>query len=98
MNDPVTALIGALRKELEHYGEMLARLDKQQDCIVRRAADEFVVSVENVQEHSIMLQAARRARNEWQARLAVSLGLPPYAQVSELLELVHADYCPLRSA
>ena len=35
----VEELISALREELQQYGEMLARLDDQQQMVFRRAAE-----------------------------------------------------------
>ena len=42
----IKSLVAALREELEQYGEMLARLDDQQELVMRREADGVLQSVE----------------------------------------------------
>jgi len=40
MIESLQNLINALRRELQEYGEMLALLDRQQQLVMARAADE----------------------------------------------------------
>jgi FlgN protein len=70
----IEQLITALREELTHYGEMLARLDHQQDLVVRRQPDEILQSVGSIQAQAAALRTARdqreRCRQELLSRLA----------------------------
>ncbi len=66
MNDnfSLNKLIAALREELQQYGEMLARLDEQQEYAMRRAADELLQSVSAVQEQGRKVSTARQHRQQ----------------------------------
>jgi hypothetical protein len=92
MMDILNDLIHALRDELEQYGEMLARLDEQQEYAMRRAADELLMSVSAVQQQGERVRKARQARSQVLARLAESLALPgetPFSQITPLLPENH---------
>ena len=91
-------LIEALRSELQQYGEMLARLDQQQDSILRRAPDEVLVSVTAVQEQGAAIQAARQTREQCHRRLASDLGHAEPTTLAQLAEAVPPDYQPLLRA
>ena len=47
--DSIEPLISALRQELEHYGEMLALLDRQQEQVKARSAAEIFESISLIQ-------------------------------------------------
>jgi hypothetical protein len=98
MTDPHTDLINALRRELEEYGEMLARLDRQQDAIVRRAADDVLAGVTDVQDQATTLQQSRQAREEVRRRLARHCRRPEDATLTQLAESMPAHYKPLLQA
>ena len=53
MNEALEKMIHALREELQQYGEMLARLDQQQDHVMTRAS-------ENLLEATAGIRAERR--------------------------------------
>ena len=57
----VEKLVGALREELQHYGEMLARLDDQQEMVMRRAPVPLLESIPQVQAQSATLTQARES-------------------------------------
>ena len=92
---PVTSLIDALRQELQQYGEMLARLDQQQQSIMRRAADDVLASVAAVQDQGAAIQSARQVREQTQRKLARHLGQPEKATLVKLAEKLPPDYQPL---
>ncbi len=94
----IKSLVAALREELEQYGEMLARLDDQQELVMRREADGVLQSVEAVQLQSIVIQRAREERERRQIDLAGSSGLPPSADFSALIPALPSDYGLLVSA
>jgi hypothetical protein len=95
MTDPLHALIDALRQELQQYGEMLARLDHQQESIMRRAADDVLVSVTAIQEQGAVIQQARQAREDRQRALAGHFRQPEKSTLAQLAERIPAAYQPL---
>jgi hypothetical protein len=95
MIDPLKALIEALRQELQQYGEMLARLDQQQESIMRRAADDVLASVTSVQDQGAAIQSARQAREETQRQLARHLCQPEQTGLTQPADKMPADYRPL---
>ncbi len=98
MTEPLRALIESLREELGQYGEMLARLDTQQQSIVRRAADEVLCGAAAVQEQAAILHAAQARREQDCRSLAASLRAPEDSSLARLIQLVPPDYGPLLQA
>lgn len=95
--DTLKRLINLLREELKHYGEMLARLDHQQELVIHRASDDLPASVASVQSQAAAIQQARALREQAQIELGRELvdGDPTF---SRLIPLLPADYQPLVSA
>jgi hypothetical protein len=91
-------LVGALREELQHYGEMLARLDDQQELVMRRAAAAVLESVPQVQSQSARLTEAREIRFAAMKALCTMLRLPAETTFKDLLPNVPPDYRPLLEA
>lgn len=91
-------LIGALREELQQYGEMLARLDCHQERVIRRDSEHLLQSIADVEEQGAVVQKARRHREERQRALGRFLGLNEDAPFAALNERVPEDYRPLLSA
>lgn len=91
-------LVAALRDELQQYGEMLARLDEQQDHVLRRASEDLIHNVDAVQAHAAVMENARRHREATQREVAVAHGLPAKAAFADLLGKLPADYRGLVSA
>jgi flagellar biosynthesis/type III secretory pathway chaperone len=98
MTDFVEKLIGALREELQQYGEMLARLDDQQELVMRRAAGAVLETVPQVQSQSAVVNQARESRFASMKALCHTLRLPAEATFKDLLPKVPADYRPLLEA
>ena len=98
MTDIVETLVSALREELQQYGEMLARLDDQQELVMRRAAVAVLESVPLVQSQSAILTQAREVRFASMKALCNLLNLPPETTFKELLPYIPANYCPLLEA
>ena len=70
MIDRIVTLINALREELGEYGEMLALLDRQQQQVIARAADEVFQSIGMIKAQGMAIQHARTRRrcnaaNKW---------------------------------
>ena len=91
-------LIAALREELHEYGEMLARLDEQQELVMKREADGILQSVSTIQDQSAVIQRAREIRETRQNELAQKLGLETNSEFSKILPRVPEDYRPLMEA
>src|SRR5688572_3437208 len=91
-------LIGALRAELHEYGEMLARLDEQQELVMRREADGILQSVATIQDQGAAIQRAREIREKRQKELAQQIGLTGGAEFSQMIPKMPEDYRPLVDA
>lgn len=98
MTEFVEKLVGALREELQQYGEMLARLDDQQELVMRRAAIAVLESVPHVQSQSARLTEAREIRFAAMNALCAMLNLPIETTFKDLLPKVPSDYRPLLEA
>src|SRR5215212_8109137 len=91
-------LIAALREELHEYGEMLARLDEQQELVMRREADGILQSVATIQEQGVIIQRARQVRETRQVELAQKIGLKSDSEFSQIIPQMPEDYRPLVNA
>ena len=98
MTEFVEKLISALREELQQYGEMLARLDDQQELVMRRKPAELMETVPLVQNQSAVLTQARESRFASMKALCSSLRLPSETSFKDLLPNLPADYRPLLEA
>ena len=94
----VEKLIAALREELQQYGEMLARLDEQQQLVIRRAADAALQSVPLIQSQSQLLGQVREARSMAMRELCQYVRLPESAALADLAPRVPSEYRPLLEA
>jgi flagellar biosynthesis/type III secretory pathway chaperone len=88
----IEQLITALREELTHYGEMLARLDHQQDLVVRRQPDEILQSVGSIQAQAAALRTARDQRERCRQELLSRLGLDAEAPAAKWLPSLPASH------
>ena len=95
MTEKIQNLIGALRRELEQYGEMLARLEVQQEKIVARSGDEVYQTIAPIKAQATEIQQARANRETCSGELAQSLGRPRDTTFAELVPLLPAEYRPL---
>jgi flagellar biosynthesis/type III secretory pathway chaperone len=91
-------LIAALREELHEYGEMLARLDEQQELVMKREADGILQSVSTIQDQSVVIQRVREIREKRQGELAANLGLESNSEFSQILPRIPEDYHGLLQA
>ncbi len=98
MNHLVQNLVEALREELKEYGEMLALLDQQQDLVMRRQAQDLVVSTSGVNAQAEAIAAARNEREQRQRQVARQLGLPEDAPFAVVVPQLPPDYRPLVNA
>lgn len=98
MNHLVQNLVEALREELKEYGEMLALLDQQQDLVMRRQAQDLVLSTSGVNAQAEAIAAARSEREQRQRQVARQLNLPEDAPFAALVPQLPPDYRPLVNA
>jgi hypothetical protein len=98
MIEALQKLIAALRDELQHYGEMLARLDDQQQLVMRRAPDALVQTIPQVQQQSTILAQAREVRFAAMKYLSAQLGLADNSSFKDLIPQLPPNYRPLIDA
>ena len=95
MIEELKRFIEALREELQHYGEMLGLLDRQQELVVIRAADEILQTVSAINAQSVSIQSARQHRQHRIGELARTLRRPDDITCMDLIPLLPDDYRPL---
>jgi hypothetical protein len=98
MKESLNNVIAALREELQQYGEMLARLDEQQEYAMRRAASELLMSVGSVQEQGDRVTGARTRREQAQAELSQDCALSKDASFALIIPRLPENYRPLVQA
>ncbi len=98
MTESIHNLINALREELQQYGEMLALLDRQQESVTSRAADDVFQSVSLIQAQGAAIQQARRRREECRRIVAQEATLPADATFAKLIPALQSAYRPLVGA
>jgi flagellar biosynthesis/type III secretory pathway chaperone len=96
--DSIEPLIAALREELQQYGEMLALLDRQQEQVKARSADEIFQSISLIQAQAAAIQGARQHREKCRGITAVACCQPENAPFRDLLPLLPPNYRPLLQA
>ncbi|MGP8202020.1 MAG: flagellar protein FlgN [Limisphaerales bacterium] len=95
MTEHIANLVNALRQELAQYGEMLALLDRQQQQIGTRSAEDIYQSIGPVRQQGLAMQKARTHREECRAQLAQTLQRGRESSFAELIALLPADCQPL---
>lgn len=98
MVEKLDHLIGALREELQQYGEMLARLDYHQELVTRRQTNDLVQSIADIEAQGVAIQKGRRQREECQRVLASGLGMAEDATFATMTPNLPEEYRPLLNA
>jgi flagellar biosynthesis/type III secretory pathway chaperone len=98
MTEDIANLVSALRQELEQYSEMVVLLERQQQQIAARCADEVYQSIGPVKRQGLAIQQARTRREECRAQLAQTLQRARESSFAELISLLPADCRPLLCA
>jgi len=98
MIESIGKLIETLREELKNYGEMLALLDRQQEYLLTRAANEVSQSISLVKTQGTAIQEARQQREKGRRAVAQAAGQPENASFADLLPLLPVNYQPLLKA
>jgi len=98
MIESLNSLIESLRDELKNYGEMLALLDRQQEFLIIRAANEVTHSITLAREQGSAIEEARQRREVSFRQVAEKAGQPGITSFVELIPLLPTDYQPLVKA
>jgi|YelNatPaOPRAMG01_1025707.scaffolds.fasta_scaffold02700_5 flagellar biosynthesis/type III secretory pathway chaperone len=98
MIDDLNKLIESLREELKQYGELLARLDHQQEVILAMASDDIIATVSAVNDQSAIVAQARKHRENCRINFARKIGKPDKTTFEELIPLMPEEYRPLVKA
>jgi flagellar biosynthesis/type III secretory pathway chaperone len=98
MIETLHQLVEALRAELQQYGELLALLDQEQNCVLERAADNLLQTVAAIHAQGGAVEAARARRESRRRTLASHLGLAADAPFGDILPRLPEDYRPLIQA
>jgi len=98
MIESLKQLIEALRKELQDYGEMLARLDRQQEQVTARAAGEVMESVTLIHEQTSAIQGSRAHREKCRRQVSEAIGVADDSSFRTLIPMLPQDYRPLVKA
>ena len=98
MKESIQDLIEALRYEMQQYGEMLARLDQQQDSVLHRNSVGVLSGTAAIEEQAALIDSARVDRERACRSMAMAVGLLAASSFEEILPLLPADYRPLLRA
>ena len=98
MNDLLHNLIEALREELKQYGEMLATLEQQQQCVVQRQTNDLLQNVAHVNAQAGVIAAVRHEREQHRLNVARMLNLDENSAFAVIIPMLPADYRPLVQA
>ncbi len=98
MIENIEQLIGALREEMQQYGEMLALLDQQQEQVKARAAQEVFRSVGFIEAQAAVIQNVRAHREQCRLCLARNATHTEDVSFAELISALPPDYRPLVKA
>jgi hypothetical protein len=98
VNPSIHDLIESLRMELQQYGELLARLDQQQETVFRRDAEGVLDGSTAIESQAALIEEARRERELCRAAVARAFGAPADSSFEYLIPLMPEDYRPLIQA
>src|SRR5262245_8676654 len=98
MTRTIEDLIQALREELQSYGEMLARLDRQQELVMHHAPNDLLQATVEIEAQNRAMLDARRLRMAAQQVVALDLDLAGDTEIDKIVLKLPADFRPLISA
>ena len=98
MNELIQNLIEALREEMKEYGEMLARLEQQQQTVVQQRPQDLLQTTADVKSQIETIAAARHEREQRQRHVSRQCGLSENATFVELVPQLPHAYRPLVQA
>jgi hypothetical protein len=92
MRDLLSNYVEALRQELQQYGEILARLDQEQEAITQHGPEAILSSIASVNAQTQVIEDSRQHRIAVQRAVARELQRPEEAPLLELLPLLPAPH------
>lgn len=98
MRDLLSSYVEALRQEMQQYGEILARLDQEQEVIAGRGPEAILGSIAAVNAQTQVIEESRQHRLEVQRAVARELHQSEEAPLLELLPLLPAPHSLLIAA
>ena len=98
MTEQLQSLIGALRDELEQYGEMLLLLDQREKLVVSRSSDQVLDTVSTLNTHANVIQTVRKYRQDCQYELSQLLQLEDDTPFISILRYLPDEYRVLLQA
>jgi len=98
MNASLDRLVCLLRDELLQHGELLALLERQQECGQQRRIEDILPATEALEVQCQTLHQSQQQRSEWQAEVARRTGLDHNTPLTDLIPALSADYRPVLEA
>ena len=98
MKEQLDKLVGHLREELIHYGELLSLLEQQQEMIVNRSADGLMQNLTSIHAQMAEIAKARTCREQCREEAAGSLGLDSELHIKEMYSSLPVEYQSLVQA
>ena len=92
MRDLLSSYVEALRQEMQQYGEILARLDQEQEAIADRGPEVILGSIAAVNAQTQVIEESRQHRIEVQRAVARELHQSEESPLLELLPLLPAPH------
>jgi hypothetical protein len=98
MRNLLSSYVEALRQEMQQYGEILARLDQEQEAIAGRGPAAILGSIAAVNSQTQIIEESRQHRLDVQRAVARGLHQSEEAPLLELLPLLPAPHSLLIAA
>ena len=98
MDQELNRLIQTLRDELQQYGGLLVRLDRQPRWGIRPSGDNEQATAHDLPGLGIVIQRVRWNREQARQALAVSMQLSPETELEAMIPVLPTDYQPLVNA
>ena len=91
-------LIGALRDEVQEYGELLSLFNDQQAAILERDPSRVLEVQERIKDQLVTINDRRKHREQVAKDFAVEIGADPASSVRQLIDNCEETVRPLLNA
>ena len=91
-------LIGALRDEVQEYGELLSLFNDQQAAILERNPSRVLEVQDTIKEQLVTINDCRKRREQVAKEFAVDIGEEPGSSVRQLIDKCEETVRPLLNA
>jgi flagellar biosynthesis/type III secretory pathway chaperone len=92
------SLIGALRDEVQEYGELLSLFNDQQAAILERNPGRVLEVQDTIKEQLVTISDCRKHREKVAMEFAIMIGAEPASTVRELIDKCDEAVRPLLNA